>query len=81
MKSELCAKISRVFEKIGLPTRIPADISAGQIIDTLRYDNKRRTARNDFFLLEDFTRFHRDNGKIGTKVPEELLRRVLESSY
>ena len=81
MSKELLAKIGRVFEKIGLPTRIPADISAGQIIDTLRYDNKRRTARNDFFLLEDFTRFHRDNGKIGTKVPEELLRRVLESSY
>jgi len=81
MKDELCCKIEGIFQKIGLPTRIPADVSVDQIMDTLRYDNKRRTARNDFFLLEDFTRFHKTNDKIGTKVPETVLREVLEDCY
>ncbi len=81
MKDELHHKIESIFQKIGLPTRIPADVSPDQIIETLKYDNKRKTARNDFFLLEDFTRFHKTNGKIGTKVPEAVLRGGLEDSY
>ncbi len=81
MQPGLQKKIEDIFKKIGLPTKIPADISVDQIIETLKYDNKRRTARTDFFLLEDFTRFHKANGKIGTKVPEEVLRGVLEHCY
>jgi 3-dehydroquinate synthase len=81
MLQELQGKIEDIFQKIGLPTKIPADISVDQIIQTLKYDNKRITARNDFSLLEDFTRFHKTNGKIGTKVPEVILRQVLENSY
>ncbi len=81
MTEELQGKIEDIFQKIGLPTKIPADISVDQIIQSLRYDNKRKTAGNDFSLLEDFSRFHMTNGKIGTKVPEAILRQVLENSY
>lgn len=81
MSEEMCVRIEKIFEKIGLPTKIPADIPVESVITALRYDNKRRTATNDYFLLEDFTRFHKDNGKIGTKVSEDLLRQVLEQSY
>ncbi|AQU05491.1 iron-containing alcohol dehydrogenase [Dehalococcoides mccartyi] len=81
MKPELAAKIERIFKKLGLPTRIPADVPLEGVLEALRYDNKRRTARTDFFLLEDFTRFHKENGKIGTKVSEEVLKKVLESAY
>lgn len=81
MQEALCRRIEGIFQKIGLPTRIPADISVDRIIETLKYDNKRKTARNDFFLLEDFTRFHKANGKMGIKVPEAVLRKVLENSY
>lgn len=81
MSSGLCHKIEDIFEKIGLPTKIPSDIPVEDIINALKYDNKRRTATNDYFLLEDFTRFHKENGKIGTKVSEDLLRQVLEQSY
>ncbi len=81
MTEELQDKIEDIFQKIGLPTKIPTDITVNQIIQTLRYDNKRKTAGNDFSLLEDFTRFHKTNGKIGTKVPEAILRQVLENSY
>jgi 3-dehydroquinate synthase len=81
MQPQLHEKIVRIFEKIGLPTRIPADIAADQIMETLKYDNKRKTARTDFFLLEDFTCFHKTNGKIGTRVPNDALREVLENSY
>lgn len=81
MSEELLGKIESIFRKIDLPTRIPADISVDQILEALKYDNKRKTAQNDFFLLEDFTRFHKTNGKIGNKVPEATLREVLENSY
>lgn len=81
MAEDLQNEIEDIFRKIGLPTKIPTDISADQIIQTLQYDNKRKTTRNDFSLLEDFTRFHKTNGKIGTKVPESILRQVIENSY
>jgi 3-dehydroquinate synthase len=81
MEEELCRRIENIFSRVGLPTRLPADVSADQIIEILKYDNKRKTAINDFFLLEDFTRFHRTNDKIGTKVPEAVLREVVASCY
>jgi 3-dehydroquinate synthase len=81
MAKELQDEIESIFQKIGLPTKIPADISIDQIIQILRYDNKRKTARNDFALLEDFTKFHKTNGKIGTKVTDVILRKVLENCY
>ncbi|MEN8613911.1 iron-containing alcohol dehydrogenase [Dehalogenimonas sp. THU2] len=81
MSPELAARIEAIFQKIGLPTRIPADISIDEILETLTFDNKRRTAINDFFLLEAFGCFHKENGKIACKVPESLLRGVLESAY
>jgi len=81
MQPELNEKIVRIFDKIGLPTKIPAAIPVEKIVETLKYDNKRRTARTDFFLLQDFICFHKTNGRIGTRVPEEVLRGVLESSY
>jgi 3-dehydroquinate synthase len=81
MEEGLCRRIENIFSRVGLPTRLPADVSADQIIEILKYDNKRKTAKNDFFLLEDFTRFHRTNDKIGTKVPEAVLREVVASCY
>lgn len=81
MSPELAERIENIFEKIGLPTRIPGDISIDDILETLTFDNKRRTAINDFFLLEKFGCFHKENGKISCKVPESLLRQVLESAY
>jgi 3-dehydroquinate synthetase len=81
MEPELAERIEAIFQKIGLPTRIPADISIDQILETLTFDNKRRTAINDFFLLEKFGSFHKENGKISCKVPEPLLRQVLERCY
>ncbi|MDP6142045.1 MAG: iron-containing alcohol dehydrogenase [Dehalococcoidales bacterium] len=81
MAKELQDEIESIFQKIGLPTKIPADISIDQIIQILKYDNKRKTARNDFALLEDFTKFHKTNGKIGTKVTDVILRKVLENCY
>jgi 3-dehydroquinate synthase len=81
MAPELNQKIIRIFKKIGLPTKIPANISLEHVLETLKFDNKRKTARTDFFLLEDFMRFNKTNGKIGTRVPEEVLRDVLERSY
>ncbi len=81
MEEGLCRKIENIFSRVGLPTRIPEDVSADQIIEILKYDNKRKTAKNDFFLLEDFTRFHRTDGNICTKVPEAVLREVVASCY
>jgi len=81
MNNGLCEKIVKILTKIGLPVNIPADVTIDQIVETLKYDNKRKTVKNDFFLLEDFTRFYKQNGKIGTKVPEDTLRQVLESCY
>ncbi|KTB49250.1 3-dehydroquinate synthase [Dehalogenimonas alkenigignens] len=81
MDPGLAARIENIFQKIGLPTRIPADISIDEILETLTFDNKRRTAINDFFLLARFCEFHKENGKIACKVPEAVLRQVLESAY
>ena len=81
MSPELVSKIEHIFTKIGLPTKIPADVSIDQIIETLKYDNKRKTVRTDFFLLEEFKKFHKENGKIGTKVSEIVLRQVFEDCY
>ncbi len=81
MNNGLCEKIAGILTKIGLPVNIPADVTIDQIIETLKYDNKRKTVKNDFFLLEDFTCFHKENGKIGTKVPEDTLRHILENCY
>jgi len=82
MNPALPKRIEAVFQKIGLPTKIPADITINQIFQTLKYDNKRRATPTKFFLLEDFTRFHTDSqGKIGDLVPEETVEKVLESCY
>jgi 3-dehydroquinate synthetase len=81
MSPELARRIEAIFQKIGLPTRIPPEISIDEILETLTFDNKRRTAINDFFLLSEFCHFHKEDGKIACKVPEGLLRQVLESAY
>ncbi|APV43500.1 3-dehydroquinate synthase [Dehalogenimonas formicexedens] len=81
MDPVLAQRIENIFRKIGLPTRIPPEISIEEILETLTFDNKRRTAINDFFLLAQFCDFHKENGKIACKVPELVLRQVLESAY
>ena len=82
MDPSLPKRIESIFQKIGLPTKIPSDITIDEIFQTLKYDNKRRATPTKFFLLEDFTRFHTDqDGKIGDLVPEETVRKVLESCY
>jgi 3-dehydroquinate synthetase len=81
MSPDLARRIEAIFQKIGLPTRIPPEISIDEILETLTFDNKRRTAINDFFLLQEFCHFHKENGRIACKVPEPLLRQVLENAY
>ena len=82
MDSSLPKRVEAIFHKIGLPTKIPAEIAVNDIFQTLKYDNKRRATPTKFFLLENFTRFHTDQeGKIGDLVPEETVRKVLEDCY
>jgi 3-dehydroquinate synthase len=81
MLPALAERIEKIFKALGLPTRLPPDVSVERIIDTLRYDNKRRSVQNDFFLLKDFTRFYKTNGRIGTKVPDKILEDVLKDAY
>ncbi|MDP7252595.1 MAG: iron-containing alcohol dehydrogenase [Planctomycetota bacterium] len=47
-----------LLERIGLPTCIPAAISSDRLIETMRFDNKRRGHEVEFVLLEATCRPH-----------------------
>ncbi len=60
----------------GIPP-IPADISASQILQTARRDNKKRDQGLALILMEAIGKPHRRGDSVLIPVPEDLLRRVL----
>lgn len=48
----------RLLERIGLPLKIPAAITSDRLIQTMRFDNKRRGHEVEFVLLEATYRPH-----------------------
>ncbi|HAR98827.1 MAG TPA: 3-dehydroquinate synthase, partial [Syntrophus sp. (in: bacteria)] len=66
-------RIEAVLRAVGLPVRIPDDVSAERLLDGLRMDKKKEGADVHFVLLK----------KIGIPfvnggVPEALLRKTIE---
>ncbi|RYM05396.1 3-dehydroquinate synthase [Sporolactobacillus sp. THM7-7] len=61
------------FDRLGLPTRVPDGQSADRLMAQMKYDKKNKNGHYRFVLMQSV-------GHLSTnQVPENLVRRVLES--
>jgi 3-dehydroquinate synthase len=69
-------RIEAVLVRLGLPTRLPADLSPEQIIDALRYDNKRCSDRLSFIPMHEFGRIDQSAPREECVLEPQLLKMV-----
>ncbi len=63
MTSSWPERMERVLSGLGLPTALPPDLSCEQVINALRYDNKRRGERLSFVPMVELGRIDQQRGR------------------
>ncbi len=76
-KSEELGRLTRLLEKAGLPTSMPAHMKTEDIIDTMKLDKKSRGGKIEMALPESIGRMAETNGSYGIKTDEPLIRDTL----
>jgi len=72
------AHLRRILTRLGLPTSLPIDFQAAQVIDFTRVDKKARNGRVEYSLIQDLGRpFVGPAGVWGHPVPDETVAEVL----
>lgn len=70
-------RIQAVLEKLGVPTRIPANMAPEQLIDLMRHDKKAVDQWPKFVLLDRIGQVHCDAGQYAVPVGREVVSSVL----
>jgi 3-dehydroquinate synthase len=71
-------RIREVFEKLGVPTRIPAGMPQEKLLDLMRHDKKAVDQWPKFVLLDDIGQVHCEAGRYATQVGREAVEKILK---
>ncbi len=71
------ARLRRVLTRLGLPTSLPIDFSADDVIGWTRADKKARNGRVEYALIQDVGVPVAREGRWGHPVPDETVAEVL----
>ncbi|MCD4830751.1 MAG: 3-dehydroquinate synthase [Anaerohalosphaeraceae bacterium] len=75
------SQVRTLFEKLGLPARIPAKIQKTEIIEMLKHDKKAIDGRPLFVLLESCGKVLCENGNWAVPVSPDILEKAIEGLY
>ncbi|MEK7175562.1 MAG: 3-dehydroquinate synthase [Patescibacteria group bacterium] len=78
---DLVARHIAILEKIGLPTRIPKELSRKVILKFLEYDKKYVDKPMTFMLLTDVGKIYMKNGLVPKQVEPDVVKAVIDSLY
>lgn len=70
-------RIRAVFERLGVPTRIPADMPPEKLLDLMRHDKKAVDQWPKFVLLDRIGQAHYEAGQYAVRVSRDLVERTL----
>jgi 3-dehydroquinate synthase len=77
-KPERLDKIRRIFEKLGMPVKLPPDLAENNLIDLMKHDKKAIDETPRFVLLSDIGRVHCPQGQWAVEVAPNLVKKVLK---
>ena len=77
----LVEKHIAIFEKIGLPTRIPKELSRKTILEFLKYDKKYVDKPMTFVLLTHVGKIYMKDGIVPRQVEADVVTKVIDSLY
>lgn len=72
------AQLRSVFSRLGLPTTLPADFTAEEILRLTGTDKKARSGRVEYALIERIGTPHPAGGRYGIAVEDDSVRSALE---
>ncbi len=78
---DLVTKHIAIFEKIGLPTRIPKELSREAILEFLKYDKKYVDKPMTFVLLTHVGKIYMKEGIVPKQVEPDIVKGVIDSLY
>lgn len=76
-KPDQLDRIRAVFQKLGVPTQIPASMSQAKLLDLMRHDKKAVDQWPKFVLLDRIGQAHCEAGQYAVRVSRDLVERTL----
>jgi 3-dehydroquinate synthase len=76
-KSDRLDKIRRIFEKLGVPVKLPPNLAENNLIDLMKHDKKAVGKWPRFVLLSEIGRVHCQQGQWAVEVDPDLVVKVL----
>lgn len=70
-------KIRRIFEKLGVPLKLPSNLAENNLIDLMKHDKKAVGKQPRFVLISDIGRVYCKNGQWAVEVAPDLVEKVL----
>lgn len=78
---DLVTKHVAIFEKVGLPTRIPKELSRKAILEFLKYDKKYVDKPMTFVLLAQVEKVYMKDGIVPKEVGADIVTKVIDNLY
>ncbi len=72
-------RVTALLERLGVPTKMPADLDNRQLIDLLKHDKKAVDRWPRFILLDRLGHIHCPHGQYATDVDRTIVEQVLNS--
>ncbi|MHC4171946.1 MAG: 3-dehydroquinate synthase [Planctomycetota bacterium] len=70
-------RIQRIFEKIGVPVKLPDNLAEKDLIDLIRHDKKAVNKWPRFVLISSIGQVYCQNGQYAVEVAPELVKKIL----
>jgi len=80
-QAESRERIRRIFEKLGVPTSIPSNLTKDKILDTIRRDKKAVNMWPRFVLIEKIGCVYCEDGQWAVDVERDLVEKVLDELF
>jgi 3-dehydroquinate synthase len=71
-------RIRRIFEKIGVPVKVPASIDENRLIDLLKYDKKAVDKWPRFVLITRLGQVYHPQGQYAVEVGRDIVEKALK---
>ncbi len=70
-------RIRRIFEKLGVPVKLPRNLAEKDLIDLIKHDKKAIKKWPRFVLISDIGQVYCKNGQYAVEVAPELVEKIL----
>ncbi len=76
-KPDKLDRVRKIFEKLGVPVKLPSNLAENKLIDLIKHDKKAVGKWPRFVLIDDIGRVHCQDGQWAVEVSPDLVEKVL----